>query len=88
MSVVIDSELQLLGREPASVLNGHEGFALAAITIGLAREHEQKVVKDPTPEEPAHGLVVGDKRKAKKKMAKEAVWVIPVNLTPPDSANQ
>ncbi len=88
MSVVIESVLRALSREPVSVLKGHEGFALAGITVGLARELEQKVVKDPTPEEPAHGLVIGDKRKAKKRMAKEAIWVIPVNRPPPDGASR
>ncbi len=74
MSVVIAAESR--GKE--SVLKGHEGFALAAITAGLARSCGQILVRKPLAEEPAHALVVGDKpKKVRKKLAGGFVWVVP-----------
>src|SRR5437763_8809051 len=42
---------------PQAALAGLQGFALASITAGLARECQQFIVRDPTPEDPAHALV-------------------------------
>lgn len=77
MSIVLGDDLDSSGRDYSEVLRSHENFALAAITAGLARENSQAIARDPTKEEPAHGLVIGSKRKADKKMAKEAKWIIP-----------
>ena len=76
MSIVLGDELKNAGREPAEVLADHEGFALAAITAKTARENNQSVARDPLPEEPAHGLVIGKKNAASRRMAREAEWVI------------
>ena len=63
--------------EPASVLLGLEGFALASITAGLARECGQGVSRDPTDDEPAHALVFGKKTgSVRGRFAKECRWVI------------
>lgn len=77
MSIVLGDDLENSGRDPSEVLNNHENFALAAITAGLARETNQAVARQPMDEEPAHGIVIGNKRKADKKMAKEAMWIVP-----------
>ncbi len=83
MSIVLRDELENAGRNLDEVLIGHDDFALAAITAGTARENQQRVARDPLPEEPAHGLVIGKKKKAKREMAKVAQWVIaPTGLTP------
>ena len=85
MSIVLGDELEAVGRAPATVLEGHEGFALAAITAGIARDNRQAVVRDPLPQEPAHGLVVGQKTKrARSNMAKAAKWVIWTDPPPPE----
>lgn len=73
MSVVLASE----AGPPESVLAGHPVFALAAITAGLARSLGQLIVRDPTPEEPAHAVVVGRKTDGiKRRIAREARWVV------------
>jgi hypothetical protein len=78
MSVHLADVLAELGRGPNTVLVGHDDFALAAITAGLARECGQGVARDPLPEEPAHGLVFGKKTKAVRKiLALGYRWVIP-----------
>lgn len=82
MSVVLADTLAELERPLTSALEGHErGFALASITAGLARANDQVVVRDPLPEEPAHGLVVGQKTKKRcRELAKSADWIVPPDL--------
>lgn len=78
MSVLLADIVERDGRSAADALAGHEGFALAAITAGLARQCDQGVARDPLPEEPAHGVVVGKKTDSvRKRFAKGAEWVIP-----------
>jgi hypothetical protein len=78
MSVILGDLVLAAGRELEAVLIGHEGYALAMITAGLARAGGQGVVRDPTTEEPAHALVFGPKPKSlQRRLAKESVWVLP-----------
>jgi hypothetical protein len=81
MSVYLSTVLASEQREAASVLVGHDGYALASITAGLAREKKQTVHPDPLPEESSHTVVCGDKRSGNKKSAKKvfahsARWVV------------
>jgi len=77
MSVCLADVLADLGRGPSTVMVGHNDFSLAAITAGLARECNQGVARDPLPEEPAHGSVIGKKIYAvRKKLASRCRWVI------------
>lgn len=83
MSVVLGDELEAAGRDASEVLVGHDNFALAAITASIARDCQQRVARDPLEEEPAHGLVIGEKKRStRSKLAKAAKWVIaPVNFS-------
>jgi hypothetical protein len=73
MSVTLAGEA---GR-PDDALVGHPGFALAAITAGLARSCGQRIVRDPTPNDPAHAVVIGRKTDSiKRRFAREARWVV------------
>lgn len=77
MSVVLGDDVRAVGRDPGSVLIGHAGFALAALTAGQVRNDGQRVVRDPLPDEPAHALVVGVKPQgARRRWAKSAHWVV------------
>jgi len=77
MSISIEKELIKDNRTAKNALDGYPGCALASITAGQAREQSQIVAKQPIlPKEPAHGVVVGEKKKAKSKFAKTAKWVI------------
>jgi hypothetical protein len=74
MSVVLAAE----SRGPESVLAGHEGYALASFSAGLARECRQGIARDPLPEEPAHAVVFGRKTgSVRSRLAKGSVWVAP-----------
>ncbi|HYM10426.1 MAG TPA: hypothetical protein VEU62_06830 [Bryobacterales bacterium] len=78
MSILLAEDMAAAGRAPNEALRGHEGFALASITAGLARGCRQGVARDPLREEPAHGIVFGEKSKlARKKLAAGSQWVIP-----------
>ena len=54
-----------------------KGFSLAAFTAGLARRLRQTVCRDPTPADPSHVLVVGNKKTGRVSgtFAEEARWV-------------
>lgn len=82
VSIVLACELERTGRPLTDALASHaEGFALAAITAGCARENGQIVIRDPTADEPAHGLIVGKKTRAvRKRLAKATVWIVLPNL--------
>jgi hypothetical protein len=78
MSVIISEVVLHSGRAAESVLIGHEGYALASITARFARSCGQAIVRDPLPEEEAHGLVCGKKTKSiRSRLAIAASWVIP-----------
>lgn len=78
MSILIASLVVESGRQPVSVLSGHDGFALAQFKAGLARSQRQGVAKEPLPDEPAHGVVFGAKTNSvKKALSRGADWVIP-----------
>jgi hypothetical protein len=68
MSVVIAAECA----GPGSVLAGHEGFGLAPFKAGLARQCGLGVARDPTPEEPAHAVVIGRETKSISRRLAEA----------------
>lgn len=81
MSVCLSSVLLVEKRQASGVLAGHEGYALAAISAGLARVHGQTVHPKPLPEETSHAAVCGDKGKSKKSAPKkqfalQATWVV------------
>ena len=79
MSVFLASVMLAAQRPPTDAIHGHEhkDFHLASISAGFARSLDQLVVRDPQEDEPAHGSVVGQKKKACRKLAKAATWVIP-----------
>ena len=73
MSVVLAAEVA----GPEAVLLGCQGYALASITTGLARECGQVISRDPLPENPAHALVVGSKPESvRRRMARGSLWVV------------
>jgi hypothetical protein len=66
-----------IARTPERVLAGLEGYGLAEFTAGLVGELNQIVVRDPTPTDPSHALVVGPKTGAvSRRLARESVWVV------------
>ncbi|MGH8578882.1 MAG: hypothetical protein ACREVK_01730, partial [Gammaproteobacteria bacterium] len=61
----------------AKVLEGHEGYALAALTARLARSHGQGIMRKPLDDDPAHAEVFGAKsRSVRKGLAEGSEWVI------------
>ncbi|MPZ24159.1 MAG: hypothetical protein GEU28_11610 [Dehalococcoidia bacterium] len=67
---------ELTGK-PTQVLSEFPGYGLASLTAGFARAASQIVVRDPTPDEAAHALVVGRKTDAtQRQLAKSAILVV------------
>jgi len=79
MSVVVAELVLAAGRTAESILDGHDAYALAGISVEVVDEGlGLKVVADPLSDEPAHALVVGHKTKATRRaMARAARWVVP-----------
>lgn len=77
LSVNIKSTMLRDGRAVKDSLRGHSGFGLAAFTARHARSLDQAVFPEPTPEEPAHGVVHGRKsRSIARKLRDGAAWIV------------
>lgn len=77
LSVDISSVLTSLQRPPDSCLSGYEGYGLVWFSAGTARVNQQAVCRDPIPENPAHGVVYGDKpTRVKKQLVENSTWVV------------
>jgi hypothetical protein len=78
LSVNIESLMIRDGRPPEDAIRGYPGFGLAVITAAYARSLGQAVAADPKPEEPAHGVVYGHKRRGHidKRLRESARWQV------------
>ena len=83
VSVVLGCELERTNRAEIEALAGLTGFFLVRVQVMNVRALALGVVRDPTPEEPAHGLITGlpelATKEAKRKqqaLAKAAEWVV------------
>jgi len=74
------------GRLPQDAIQTRPDCGLAAITAAHARSLNQAVAPDPIPEEPAHGVVYGQKKRGGigGKLRDGAIWVV----TPLREANE
>ncbi len=87
MSVHLTSVLEAEGLPASAALAGHEGYGLVGFTAGLVRTLSQIVVRDPQPNDPAHGLVVGNKTEGRRKQIVAASqWVVPQNRPLPSES--
>jgi hypothetical protein len=78
MSVYRQTVIESSGGTMERVMEGHAGYALAAISAGDLRSRDQTVHSDPLADEPAHAVVCGDKTKGTQRFfSRRAVWVIP-----------
>lgn len=78
MSVYLSSDFGESGRTPEEISTQFGGADLAPITAALARSLGQVVARDATDEEPAHGIVYGQKPPATvaRRFRTEAQWVV------------
>ena len=84
MSVFLSDTLDERGDRAEDVVP--EGKFMVSLIAGFVRDREQGVIRSPEKGHPAHGDVVGEKKKPKKfprakEFAEEATWVLP---PPPD----
>ncbi len=60
-----------------AILSGHDGYAVAAFSAGVARECGLIVIGDPLPLDPAHALVIGNKSGSRRHaLVKGSVWIV------------
>lgn len=78
LSVHLGDVLADLGVPPSEMLaNFAPEFALVSFSASLAREVEMIVCRDPQPDDPSHGLVVGKKTGGKKRrLARGSAWAV------------
>jgi hypothetical protein len=77
-SVHIERVLQDLGLPYETIIAGHSGYSVVAITAALVRQHKQVIQRAADVADPAHAHVLGLKPgSVKKAFSKAAVWVIP-----------
>ncbi len=77
MSVQLASIVAENGGDARWALASYPDMYLAALTAGQVRARKLGVIRQPLPEDPAHGGVTGEKTSGiKKYLAKTARWVI------------
>jgi hypothetical protein len=78
LSINLESTMARGARQAEDCIRLYPGYGLAAITASHARSLQQVVVRDPLPEEPAHGVVYGQKKRGgiAGKLRDGAVWVV------------
>jgi hypothetical protein len=78
LSVNLESVMARDGRPPEDAIRTYSGYGLAAITAAHARSLNQRVAPDPLEEEPAHGVVYGQKKRGgiAGKLRDGALWVV------------
>jgi hypothetical protein len=78
LSVNIESVMTRDARPPEDALRQYPGYGLAAVTASHARSLNQGVASDPLPEEPAHGVIFGQKKRGGVggKLRDGAKWVV------------
>ena len=64
LSINLASVMAQDGRAPEDTVRNYPGYGLVAITAAHARSLMQAVAPDPLPEEPAHGVAYGQKKRA------------------------
>ena len=77
MSVALGDVLDALDRAPATVLDSFPDQFLVGFPTGVARHAGQRVIRDASPEEPAHGLVLGKKgNPVRRVLAAASTWCV------------
>ena len=78
LSINLESVMARDGRPPEDAIRGYADYGLAAITAAHARSLNHAVARDALPEEPAHGVVYGPKKRDRigGKLRNGATWVV------------
>jgi hypothetical protein len=84
-SVSLEQTLIQQGLPITLPLQGHEGYTLAAVTMGFARTVQQGIQRDPQPNDPSHALLFGTKTKSvRRKLAENSEWIVAPQEPLPD----
>jgi hypothetical protein len=87
-SVSLEQTLLSLGLSVLHPLQGHEGYYLAAVRMGVARGCQQGIHRDPQPNDPSHALLFGTKTESvRKNLAKQSEWIVAPTEPLPDEVS-
>jgi hypothetical protein len=77
MSVVLGDQMAEDGRPAEDACRAKSDWYIASLTARQVRDEQQGIARAPLPEEPAHGNVLGDKpRSRRKRFSQLAEWVV------------
>ncbi len=78
LSITLESVMARDQRPPEDAVRNFPRYGLDVITAGHARSLNQAVARDPEPDEPAHGVVYGQKKRGGigGKLRDGAEWVV------------
>jgi hypothetical protein len=77
MSVVLGDTLEADGRPPEDARRSKPDWYVVALQAAEFRHEDQGIVREPTAEEPAHGNVLGDKGKTRRRrFVPLARWIV------------
>jgi hypothetical protein len=77
MSVVLGDTLATHRRPPEDARRSKPDRFVVALYASEFRAEEQGVIREPTPDEPSHGNVVGQKQKnRRRRLARLARWIV------------
>jgi len=77
MSVVLGDTLENEGRSPEDARRTKPTWYVVSLTTHFVTSEQQEVERDPIPEEPAHGNVVGAKNpRRRSRFARAARWIV------------
>jgi hypothetical protein len=82
MSVVLGDTLAAMGRTAESLVEGRPDWGVASLPARAALAEGQTIRRTPTPEEPAHGDVIGPKSGKRRGRLKKAVVSLITPATP------
>ena len=80
LSITLEKSLNDNGENTEAAIQNYPGFGLARLLTGVVRNSitpQQIITRNPTDEDPHHGLIIGNKTKStKKNLAKQATLII------------
>lgn len=63
MSTSLGRDAEAAGTTPQRALKNYQDLGMASVTAASCRSQKQTIQRDPTPDDPHHALVNGDKSK-------------------------
>lgn len=81
----MSADLASIAKDPTHTQKGDPASGVVEISVAALRQEEQKVVRDPEPDNDAHVLVIGAKSDNRRnRLRKQAKWVLLPKIDSPE----